>query len=86
MGTMTTSANDPIAAEISADNLGALLEPEQLSLLPQLTGNARFRLDIDTRRRGLRHIAEIRRQMAARAQANRAASQAADRAHNRPAA
>jgi hypothetical protein len=36
---------------------------EQLSLLPQPTAPLRFRLDEATRRRGLRHIAEIRAQL-----------------------
>ena len=34
--------------------------PEQLTLLPAPTVPLRFRLDEATRRRGLRHIAEIR--------------------------
>lgn len=37
--------------------------PEQLSLLPQPAGKARFQLDMATRRRGLRRIAEIRAQL-----------------------
>jgi len=38
--------------------------PEQLELLlPASNVNARFRLSADTRRRGLRHIAEIRKQL-----------------------
>ena len=40
--------------------------PRQLSLLHQPDVPVQFRLDADTRRRGLRHIAEIRRQMDAR--------------------
>jgi hypothetical protein len=36
---------------------------EQLSLLPEPTVPLRFRLDEATRRRGLRHIAEIRAQL-----------------------
>ena len=35
-------------------------QPQQLSLLPAATVPLRFRLDEATRRRGLRHIAEIR--------------------------
>ena len=38
-------------------------EPEQLSLLPAPPSPLQFRLDEDTRRRGLRHIAEIRAQL-----------------------
>jgi len=37
---------------------------EQLSLLPEPSVPLRFRLDEATRRRGLRHIAEIRAQLA----------------------
>jgi hypothetical protein len=40
--------------------------PRQLSLLPSSAAPVQFRLDADTRRRGLHHIAEIRRQMADR--------------------
>jgi hypothetical protein len=45
---------------------------QQLTLLPAPDVPLQFRLDEATRRRGLRHLAEIRRQMAAR-QADRAA-------------
>ena len=38
--------------------------PEQLVLLPEPTVPLRFRLDEATRRRGLRHIAEIRARLA----------------------
>jgi hypothetical protein len=38
-------------------------KPEQLVLLPEPTVPLRFRLDEATRRRGLRHIAEIRAQL-----------------------
>lgn len=48
--------------------------PKQLSLLPSSDVPLRFRLDDATRRRGLRHIAEIRREMEAR-QAARAIEQ-----------
>ena len=34
--------------------------PQQLTLLPPSEVPLRFRLDLDTRRRGLQHIAEIR--------------------------
>ena len=40
--------------------------PRQLSLLPSSAVPVQFRLDADTRRRGLRHIAEIRAQLATR--------------------
>lgn len=48
-GAMTTSTT-PVA-------------PQQLTLLPEPTVPLRFRLDEATRRRGLRHIAEIRAQL-----------------------
>ena len=40
--------------------------PEQLTLLPSSEVPVQFRLDADTRRRGMRHVAEIRRLLAAR--------------------
>jgi hypothetical protein len=45
--------------------------PQQLTLLPSSDAPLRFRIDAETRRRGIRHIAEIRQQLAAR-QASRA--------------
>jgi hypothetical protein len=39
---------------------------QQLTLLPAPDVPVQFRLDEATRRRGLRHVAEIRRQLAAR--------------------
>ncbi len=39
---------------------------EQLTLLPPSNVHARFRLSRATRERGLRHVAEIRRQLAER--------------------
>jgi hypothetical protein len=39
---------------------------EQLTLLPSSTINARFALSKSTRERGLRHVAEIRQQLAER--------------------
>jgi hypothetical protein len=47
--------------------------PQQLTLLPSSDVPVRFRLDADTRRRGLQHVAQIRQQLAER-QAARAAS------------
>jgi hypothetical protein len=44
-------------------------QPEQLSLLMPSDLPIQFRLDRRTRERGLAHIAEIRRQLAARAHA-----------------
>lgn len=40
--------------------------PQQLSLLPPVDVPVQFRIDEATRRRGMRHIAEIRAQLAAR--------------------
>ncbi len=40
--------------------------PQQLTLLPSPEVPVRFRLDTDTRRRGMAHIAEIRQQLADR--------------------
>ncbi len=40
--------------------------PRQLSLLPGSGVPVQFRLDAETRQRGLRHIADIRRQLAER--------------------
>jgi len=40
--------------------------PQQLTLLPSSHVPAQFRLDADTRRRGQRHIAEIRLMLAER--------------------
>ncbi|MEM9514088.1 MAG: hypothetical protein AAGA42_04450 [Actinomycetota bacterium] len=49
--------------------------PEQLELLlPTSNVSARFRLSADTRRRGLRHIAEIRQQLNAAADNDRRAA------------
>jgi hypothetical protein len=53
--------------------------PRQLSLLSSSAVPLQFRLDADTRRRGLRHIAEIRRQMAERQAARAETDQLAAR-------
>ena len=58
--------------------------PRQLSLLPSPEVPVQFRLDADTRRRGLRHVAELREQMAARQAARRHAEQVATRSARRP--
>jgi hypothetical protein len=47
--------------------------PEQLTLLPSDRVTPRFRLSRETRERGLRHVAEIRRMLAERAEVNAAA-------------
>lgn len=40
--------------------------PQQLTLLPSSQVPLQFRLDADTRRRGIQHVIEIRRQLAER--------------------
>ena len=45
--------------------------PQQLTLLPPSDVPLRFRLDQDTRRRGLQHVAEIRHLLAERRAAAR---------------
>jgi hypothetical protein len=40
--------------------------PQQLTLLPSTDVPLRFRLDADTRRRGMQHVAEIRQYLAER--------------------
>jgi hypothetical protein len=47
--------------------------PQQLTLLPSSDVPVQFRIDAATRRRGIRHIAEIRQQLADR-QAARASA------------
>lgn len=53
--------------------------PQQLTILPSSNVPVQFRLDTDTRRRGQRHIAEIRRMLADR-QADRLSFHQADAA------
>lgn len=60
--------------------------PQQLSLLPSSDVPVRFRLDADTRRRGIRHIAEIRQQLAERRAARTDVDGAPARQPQRPAA
>lgn len=60
--------------------------PQQLSLLPSSDLPPRFRLDAETRRRGLRHVAEIRARLAARDAARREVELAAARRPIRPSA
>jgi hypothetical protein len=54
--------------------------PEQLTLLPNDSVTARFRLSRETRERGLRHVAEIRRMLAERSAAFDASPSRSDRA------
>jgi len=58
---------------------------QQLTLLPAPEVPVQFRLDEATRRRGLRHVAEIKRQLAAR-QAARLAEHAGTPSTHRTAA
>ncbi|MGI9644787.1 MAG: hypothetical protein ACR2O6_05695, partial [Ilumatobacteraceae bacterium] len=45
-------------------------DAEQLALLPSSDAHVQFLLSRDTRERGLRHVAEIRRQLADQARHN----------------
>jgi hypothetical protein len=54
--------------------------PEQLTLLPNDSVTPRFRLSRDTRERGLRHVAEIRRMLAERSAAFDTSPSQSDRA------
>jgi hypothetical protein len=54
--------------------------PEQLTLLPNDSVTPRFRLSRETRERGLRHVAEIRRMLAERSPAPEASRSLHDRA------
>ncbi|HYN34441.1 MAG TPA: hypothetical protein VES40_17585 [Ilumatobacteraceae bacterium] len=62
--TLRSSTTDPIDAA------------EQLTLLPNESVTARFRLSRDTRERGLRHVAEIRQMLAERADRTSSANSA----------
>lgn len=59
--------------------------PEQLRLLDASGVPLQFRLDAGTRRRGLAHVAEIRRQLAAQAVRHVAVESAKHRAPRRAA-
>jgi hypothetical protein len=58
MSSITTSTTTSRPAPVSSG-------PEQLTLLSHTGVSARFQLSQDIRIRGLRHIAEIRQQLAA---------------------
>jgi hypothetical protein len=68
-----TSTTTPTTALTQANS-------EQLSLLPNDSVTPRFRLSRDTRERGLRHVAEIRRMLAERSDALEPSSSRHDRA------
>lgn len=60
--------------------------PQQLTLLPSSDVPIRFKLDADTRRRGIQHIAEIRRQIAERQAARATVERPLTRRPERPTA
>ena len=62
------------AVPTSPRHVATAADAEQLTLLPNDSVTARFRLSRDTRERGLRHVAEIRRMLAERATASGGAS------------
>jgi hypothetical protein len=65
MGSMNTPASNPFRTTHLDDADTPAVE--QLTLLSAPPTPARFRLSKDTRERGLRHVAEIRSMLAARA-------------------
>lgn len=70
----TSPSGGPDGAGPAARHVTDRAGGEQLSLLPSSELPVQFRLDEATRRRGLRHVAEIR-QMLAERQATRDGSQ-----------
>jgi hypothetical protein len=60
--------------------------PQQLTLLPSSDVPLRFRIDAETRRRGIRHIAEIRQQLAERQAARASVERRPARLPGRPTA
>ena len=66
MGSMNTPASTPFRSTARGDADTPTVE--QLTLLSAPPTPARFRLSKDTRERGLRHVAEIRSMLAARAE------------------
>lgn len=58
--------------------------PHQLTLLRSSDVPVQFLIDADTRRRGIRHIAEIRRQLAERQAQRLAVTPIAGRSPHRP--
>lgn len=65
MGTMNTTARTQRRS--TSVQTVAPANIEQLTLLPTRSTPARFLLSKDTRERGMRHVAEIRQMLAARA-------------------
>lgn len=71
-----TSQQNPVSADA-----GDAPVVEQLTLLPTSSSTpARFRLSKDTRERGMRHVAEIRRMLAARGDGSSTPADRHDRA------
>lgn len=70
-GTPERTTPDPSTPD---QNTPARPAPEQLTLLPESSAPTRFRLDAATRRRGLRHVAEMRALLAARRAAREAST------------
>jgi len=60
---MTTNTASPHRTASATSDATVI---EQLTLLATPTAPARFRLSNDTRQRGLRHVAEIRRMLSER--------------------
>ncbi|MEO6569934.1 MAG: hypothetical protein ABIO83_00155 [Ilumatobacteraceae bacterium] len=58
--------------------------PQQLTLLPSSDVPVQFRLDADTRRRGMQHIAQIRQELARRQADRELVHQLPQRHRNRP--
>ncbi len=81
---MNTATDNERIEKSGATQLALLTVPEDRNgELKASSAHARFRLSATTRRRGLAHVAEIRRQLAD-AQARREAEQAAPHAPHRP--
>lgn len=66
MITPPTDAEVLAGAPVADDHTATPAVPQQLSLLPSSDLPLKFRLDEATRRRGLRHVAEIRQMLAER--------------------
>jgi hypothetical protein len=64
LATMTSTAAS--TSPRTTARTAARTSAEQLTLLPSPAVNPRFQLSRDTRERGLRHVAEIRRLLAER--------------------
>ncbi len=65
-GSATLSQGVVIMVRMDTTTTSSTAGAEQLTLLPTATVPARFLLSRETRERGLRHVAEIRRMLAER--------------------